>query len=68
MRQHTSHPVTRTPPVATQAHAGPCKAVLRAGTCPCEGLTSPRPVGLYRTCACGHTEQIHALADALPET
>ena len=59
---------TRTPNAKQGAPAavrtGPCTAVRRGGTCACDGFRSPITVDLYRQCACGHTQQVHALSTA----
>lgn len=58
---------TQVPKPATPAsRVGRCGARARGGTCPCDGLTSPTFVGGYRTCCCGHTQQVHALVEAAP--
>lgn len=53
-------------PPPLSARTGACTAKQRSGTCPCEGLHSPTDVGGYRTCACGHTQHVHAVPAAVP--
>ena len=41
-------------------HSGACLGRKTSGACRCRAFDFHTMIGVYRTCWCGHTENIHA--------